>query len=449
MNLFIKTYLTKYKPENIIRLFYPDIKLLNARHAGEEFIFFRQTKRKLFVALRMDGVTLSDSSTSEDTERFLYDFLRSTTKKPQPWGMLCGVRPLWLYRQRMLNEREHNDIKNELITQFDVSEEKVELLRRCYDTQLSMPIERQEKNAYSLYISIPYCPSRCRYCSFISMSANDREEIELYLKLLLKEMEEIASSVEKPPLSVYIGGGTPTILSAFQLERLLSEVNRLFSPSQEFTVEAGRPDSIDGDKLKVMKVYGVDRISINPQTFNNDTLKAIGRLHTAQDIINCFELARSLGHENINMDLIAGLPTDTFEGFKYSLAETITLGPQSITVHSFTRKSGSHLSRELLSNDNDMQRMMTVRDELLYGEGYSPYYIYRQKKTPSNLENVGYAKKGFECLYNVYMMDELHDVISAGAGGVTKFVEPNRTGIKRIFHPKYPKEYIASRQKEV
>ncbi len=449
MNLFLNNHQNKYKPENIIRLFFPDIKLLQSRKRDrleEDFFYFRQSSTRLFAVIHQDGKNEVALKKSRDIEKFLYEFLCDSTGRVQPWGMLNGVRPLWLYRQRAAAGMTHPEISQQLHEDFDVSDQKIDLLRRCYETQLTMPIERNVEKYYSLYVSIPYCPSRCRYCSFISMSSNDNDEIELYLKLLLEELSEISESVDQKLLSIYVGGGTPSVLSSSQLERLLSHLNSRFKPLQEFTLEAGRPDSTDLSKLRIMKEQGVDRISINPQTFCDNTLRAIGRHHSADDILRCFEEARKVGHNNINMDLIAGLPTDTVNGFQRSLNETLRLAPENITVHSFTKKSGSHLSQGDFAAHDGLTEMMRLRDELLYQNGYNPYYIYRQKKTPSNLENVGYAKSGYECLYNVYMMDEMHNVISAGAGGVTKYVTGARDSIKRVFHPKYPKEYINLRQ---
>ncbi len=442
MDLFFKNHNEKYKPENIIRLFFPDIKLRHTRRAGDNYLYFRRGKKRVFIVLIENGVKQT-LLTHGDAEKTLYDFLALHTGRVLPWGMLNGVRPLWLYRQRALAGKNHDEISNELATTYEVTQPKIDLLRRCYDTQNAMPIN-SARDAYSLYVSIPYCPSRCRYCSFISMSANDTAEMSLYLKLLLEEITEISRTVTIPPLTVYVGGGTPSVLSAEQLRRLLNHINELFRPTQEFTVEAGRPDCTDREKLKVLKEYGVGRISINPQTFNDATLLSIGRLHSASDIYRCFNEARELGHDNINMDLISGLPNDSLEGFNHSLRETIKLAPNSITVHSFTQKTGSHLSQEHLAPWPDVAMMAVYRDEMMEQNDYNPYYIYRQKKTPSGLENVGYSQRGYECLYNVYMMDELHGVISAGAGGVTKFVSGERK-IIREFHSKYPKEYINDR----
>ncbi len=441
MRLFLHDHASKYKAENIIRLFFPNIELCHGRRKGNNYIYFRFGGHRGFLVINSGGNVTAVEEKAADLEHFIYNILKDYTGSAPPWGMLCGVRPLWLYRQRIAKGLSATQTLDQLKEDFDVSDSKAQLLRRCYETQQSMDIQRGVER-YSLYVAIPYCPSRCRYCSFISMASNNKKEIKLYLDILQKELNDISKKMQGTILeTIYIGGGTPTVLDHEPLRSLLNTINELFPNRREFTVEAGRPDCTDREKLRIIKQAGVDRISINPQTFCDNILKGIGRHHDADDVKRCYNEARQEGHQNINMDLIAGLPGDTAEGFAYSLKQTIELNPESITVHSFTKKSGSMLSGGDFAANPDLIRMMNHRDEML--KDYNPYYIYRQKKTPANLENVGYAKPGFECLYNVYMMDELHTVISAGAGGVTKFVEENRSNIKRAFHPKYPVEYIA------
>ncbi len=441
MRLFLKDYVNKYKAENIIRLFYPNIELCHDKRHGDDYIYQRSRGDKAFLVLKCGGKTLTKLGKTDNLEYFIYTFLREYTGIKPPWGLLCGVRPLWLYRKRVEGGMSQNEAVSDLIDRFDVSLDKAELLRRCYDTQNTMDISKNITN-YSLYISVPYCPSRCKYCSFISMASNNKKEMRKYIHLLINELQEISREYSNRDLqTIYIGGGTPTAIESELLFELLCAVNELFPNRKEFTVEAGRPDCTDAAKLRIIKDAGVDRISINPQTFCDNVLKTIGRHHNSDDFMRCYNEAIEQGHENINMDLIAGLPGDTAEGFLYSLKQTLLLNPKSITVHSFTKKSGSLLSGGDFNANPHILEMMKLRDEMLCS--YNPYYIYRQKKTPANLENVGYAKKGYECLYNVYMMDELHTVISAGAGGVTKHVTETHSGIRRQFHPKYPTEYIA------
>ncbi len=440
MQLFLHDRDKKYAAENIIRIFFPDITLTADKNRRGDFVYFREGKRRKFVCYNKGEVMHIAYTRAEDTERFLYDFFVTHTGVKPPWGLLCGVRPLWLYRKRRESGMDAQQTATDMVQSYDVDDDKLAILKSCYDTQQRMQIERRE-GFYSLYISIPYCRSRCRYCSFISMSGENETEKAVYLQYLHRELEEIAAQAifqKLKLLTIYIGGGTPTAISEQQLYDLLQCVNDNFKPLQEFTVEAGRPDCTNVEKLRILKQAGVDRISVNPQTFDDNILQGIGRAHSAADTVRCYEQARAQGHDNINMDLIAGLPGDTAAGFERSLRATLDLAPDSITVHSFTKKSGSFLSKQLLPY-GEIAQMAAVRDKLM--TNYEPYYIYRQKKTAENLENVGYAKHGKECLYNVYMMDELHTVLSAGAGAVTKYVCDGRK-IKRKFNPKYPQEYI-------
>ena len=276
-----------------------------------------------------------------------------------------------------------------------------------------------------------------------------RALVQPYVDKLCAELTAIRETADRCGLHIrtfYIGGGTPTSLSAAQLEQLMSHIAKTFDLAKldEYTVEAGRPDCTDAEKLRIIKKYGATRISINPQTFSDQVLQNIGRRHTAQDIIDCFAAARAAGHKNINMDLIAGLPGDTVEGFEASLRQAIALDPENITVHTLTLKRASNIVVEHRAADYADVAAMLGKCSLLADAGYRPYYMYRQKGTLQNLENIGWAKPGFECLYNIYIMEEVHTILSAGAGGSTKLVIPGqrRGKIERIFNFKYPTEYI-------
>ena len=301
--------------------------------------------------------------------------------------------------------------------------------------------------SYSLYISIPFCPSRCSYCSFVSRTtAESGSLIEPYVQALCRELAEISALARRNRLrleTIYIGGGTPTAVSAAQLRTLMQAVRDNFDvPAvREYTVEAGRPDCTTPEKLAVIKEYGATRISINPQTLSDEVLAAIGRRHTAQDVLDCFAQARRLGHGNINMDLIAGLPLDTPARFAQTLQGVLALAPENITVHTLTLKRASNLVIEHAPNAyGDVARMLDSC-ALLGENGYEPYYLYRQKGTLQNLENTGYTRPGYAGLYNVFIMEEVHTILSAGAGGSTKLVGPDGH-IRRIFNHKYPLEYI-------
>ena len=273
--------------------------------------------------------------------------------------------------------------------------------------------------------------------------------VQPYVDKLCQELTAIRRTVDKCGLRVrtlYIGGGTPTSLNAAQLTQLMGHIAETFDLSSldEYTVEAGRPDCTDAEKLHILKQYGATRISINPQTFSDEVLANIGRRHTAQDIVDCFAAARRAGHRNINMDLIAGLPGDTVEGFARSLQTAISLAPENITVHTLTLKRASDLVVEHRAAAYDDVAAMLEQCGALSAAGYRPYYLYRQKGTLQNLENIGWARPGTECLYNIYIMEEVHTILSAGAGGSTKLVVPGarRGKIQRIFNFKYPNEYI-------
>ena len=308
-----------------------------------------------------------------------------------------------------------------------------------------------EPNDISLYVGIPFCPTRCSYCSFVSRTVGDkatRALVQPYVDKLCAELTAIRETADRCGLHIrtfYIGGGTPTSLSAAQLEQLMSHIAKTFDLAKldEYTVEAGRPDCTDAEKLAVIREYGATRISINPQTFSDEVLANIGRKHSAQDILDCYAEARAAGHDDINMDLIAGLPGDTVEGFEKSLRQAIALDPENITVHTLTLKRASRIVIEdQKENDYADVAAMLEKCHLLAEAGYRPYYLYRQKNTLQNLENVGWCKPGHEGYYNIYIMEEVQTILSAGAGGSTKLVADGGKRMQRIFNFKYPTEYI-------
>ncbi len=311
-------------------------------------------------------------------------------------------------------------------------------------------ISMSDERSFSLYISIPFCPSRCSYCSFVSQSVEKAKFLlDDYIKLLLKEIKftaNIAKISKLKLLSVYIGGGTPTTLSPSQLEVLLSEIilNFDFSYCKEFTVEAGRPDTVTAEKLKVIKNFPVSRISINPQTFNDNVLQTIGRRHTAAQTIKAFELAREYDFDNINMDLIAGLTGESLDSFQQSIDKACALSPESVTVHTLALKRSSALNQlsDDAKNNQFTPDMLSYANSTLSQNSYEPYYLYRQSKMLSNLDNTGWAKVGYFSEYNIYMMEEIHTVLACGAGAVSKLKDPKSNYIERIFNFKYPYEYI-------
>lgn len=366
-----------------------------------------------------------------------------------PWGSLTGIRPVKRAVQMLECGMGREEIANVFREKFGVSEEKTQLAINIAEREHRL-FPKPPENSVSLYLDIPFCPSKCVYCSFASMGVDQMKHfVAPYLEALYHEMEASAKIVRELGFrvdSVYIGGGTPTTLSAEDLDSLLEKLENCFdlSQSREFTVEAGRPDTITASKLAAMRRHGVDRISVNPQSMNQKTLDIIGRKHTAEQIAEAMELVRQFDFRAVNMDVIAGLPEETTEEFADSLQRVAAFEPENITVHTMCIKRAARLVTEeqdtVLTQDNEVQEMVHFAHKLLNGKGYYPYYLYRQKKTLGNQENTGFSKEGREGYYNVAMMEELQTVISMGVGGVTKLIRGDR--IERIFNMKDVREYI-------
>ena len=371
-----------------------------------------------------------------------------------PWGALTGVRPVKLPTRCMLAGGTPEQAQAELEGEYRVSPLRAKLAVDC--AQASLAVDREvREDQVSLYIGIPFCPTRCAYCSFVSADVGRTLKlVEPYLEAVLEEVEYTGRVLRESGLSIhslYVGGGTPTTLSAGQLERLFSSA-RAHLPLEtcvEYTVEAGRPDTITREKLEVLRDQGVERISINPQTLEDEVLAAIGRKHSAQDILDAYALAREVGFDSINMDLIAGLPRDSFEGFRRSLEGVLALRPENVTVHTLALKKGSRLMEEggALPSGEETARMLDFSRDTLREAGYLPYYLYRQKYMSGSLENVGWCLPGKESVYNIIMMEELQTVVSIGGGGVTKLVDRKNGRIVRLPNPKYPHDYLSSRDK--
>ncbi len=394
----------------------------------------------------------SDDKTKElRLAQCLFNCFCEVTGYKSSWGILTGVRPAKLFANLCRKQGKEETIKyfsNELA----VSQNKISLCEETFGTEEEI-INKSEKDWFSLYISIPFCPTRCVYCSFVSHSiAQAKKLVPDYVKLLCKEIEQTAKIAKQCNLklkTVYMGGGTPTSIAPHQMDEILCAVKENFDLSNvlEFTVEAGRPDTVNSEMLGVLKKHNISRISINPQTMNDEVLKSIGRNHTAKMVVDAFNLARQMGFDNINMDLIAGLPGDTVESFKETVNKLISLDPESITVHSLAMKRASDLTAQgvlhTAKSGKTAETMVEYARKALTEKDILPYYMYRQSKTVGNLENVGYAKKGYESLYNVYIMDETHTILGVGASAVTKLKSPSGPEISRIFNFKYPYEYIS------
>lgn len=460
MNLYVKNHNFHFELENLTRLFFPNEKITVIRDFSEPQppCIYTEVSDKITISVNIGSFNKSETAvkklTGDDNElvsaQLLYKLLCDFTGLTQPWGILTGVRPVKLLR-RLAEESSEEQAVKKFEKDFFVSNEKIALSRETEHNERKI-LELSKPESFSLYVGIPFCPSRCSYCSFVMASIERAEKlIEPYTKLLCEEIKRTAEIANKLGLrleTVYFGGGTPTTLSAEQLDTVLGTVNKSFDMStcREFTVEAGRPDTIDIAKLFALKENKVDRISINPQTVNDEVLKIIGRKHTAQQFFDAFELARKCGFDNINTDLIAGLPTDTPESFKNSLDSIVRLNAECITVHTLCMKRASRLTTEGVTLDlqqaRDAREMLAYTQNILGQNEYIPYYMYRQSRMVGNLENVGWSKKGFESLYNVYVMDETHTILACGSGGVTKLKRNNPDYLERIFNFKYPYEYI-------
>nr|WP_303664021.1 coproporphyrinogen dehydrogenase HemZ [Ruminococcus bromii] len=460
MNLYVKNHNFHFELENLTRLFFPNEKITVIRDFSEPQppYIYTEVSDKITISVNIGSFNKSETAvkklTDDDNElvsaQLLYKLLCDFTGLTQPWGILTGVRPVKLLR-RLAEESSEEQAVKKFEKDFFVSNEKIALSRETEHNERKI-LELSKPESFSLYVGIPFCPSRCSYCSFVMASIERAEKlIEPYTKLLCEEIKQTAEIANKLGLrleTVYFGGGTPTTLSAEQLDTVLRTVNKSFDMStcREFTVEAGRPDTIDIAKLFALKENKVDRISINPQTVNDEVLKTIGRKHTAQQFFDAFELARKCGFDNINTDLIAGLPTDTPESFKNSLDSIVLLNAECITVHTLCMKRASRLTTEGVTLDlqqaRDAREMLAYTQNILGQNEYIPYYMYRQSRMVGNLENVGWSKKGFESLYNVYVMDETHTILACGSGGVTKLKRNNPDYLERIFNFKYPYEYI-------
>lgn len=464
MKIIFKGNKCKYEIEALLKIFLPV--------QNFDFLFEEDDRSGDYAFLSYDGeMALCEVSLGERLEsgscrsgendveaalcRLLYGIMKKLTGIAPPWGMLTGIRPVKKFNALIDEGLSKDEIFRRMKSEYDVSDKKLKLAYTTAETQKKY-FDTLKDRSFSLYISIPFCPSRCSYCSFVSHSienAGAKKLLPEYTDKLCGEISETAEIADKLGLkldTVYIGGGTPTALSAEQLEKLMLSVKKSFDISKirEYTVEAGRSDTITEKKLEVIKKYGATRISINPQTMNDSVLEAIGRRHTAEDVVNAFKLARGLGFNNINMDTIAGLPTDTYDGFVHTIDTLCELDPESITIHTLTLKRSSALFRdESFSAASAVSDMVDYGQSKLCEKGYLPYYLYRQKNTVENLENVGFAKKGFESLYNIFIMEEAQTILAVGAAGSTKLVDTKTGKIERVFNYKFPYEYISRYEK--
>lgn len=456
MILVIDSHPYRYEAEALCRLFLRgrELKIYEGEEIpAEDFIYTSVSGDEISVRVNMDGKDISAKDSAAENkaakmEYLLYKTLSEITGLLPKWGTLTGIRPVKLALSMMDGGLSSEELREKLKTERLVTDEKLDLLLSTAEHERAIRAFSKPESV-SIYISIPFCPSRCSYCSFTSHAIEKAAKlIPQYVDLLCGELRDTAVLINELGLrleTVYMGGGTPTVLTAEQLDRVLSTARSSFDfgTVRELTVEAGRPDTITPEKLEAMKKNGVDRISINPQTMDDGVLELIGRKHTAKDVVDAFNMARSFGFDNINMDLISGLPSDDFDKFRRTIDSVLELDPENITLHTLTVKRSANLVNDARTMLN---RTVDEMNEHAFGcfeaAGYYPYYLYRQKGTVEGLENTGFCKPGKEGIYNIFIMDETHTILATGAGGVTKMKDPHGPKIERIFNFKFPYEYI-------
>ena len=456
----------EYDIHSLIRAFYPgmDVPVYQEEEPHPE-----GWEKKLVVDYQPDKITLvfqdSDGqilakreqqveyeadrkATKNVLKSMLYELLRDYTGQDLPWGNLTGIRPTKIPMALLEQGWKNTEIADYMRKTYYTSNEKTALSIMIANRERHILKDINYEDGYSLYVGIPFCPSICLYCSFSSSPLSVwKNKVDMYLDALCKEIEACARIYRNRKLdTIYMGGGTPTTLEPYQMDRLLTKIEECFDRSylKEFTVEAGRPDSITREKLEVLRKHGISRISINPQTMNQSTLDIIGRRHTVEQTVEAFHLARELGFDNINMDLIVGLPGEEYEQVEHTMKEVTALDPDSITVHSLAVKRAARLNmfkdqyKEMTFTNNQQIMEMTAR--YAYQAGHSPYYLYRQKNMAGNFENVGYAKPDSAGIYNILIMEEKQSILALGAGATSKKVSGEL--IERTENVKDIKNYV-------
>ena len=466
MNLTLIGHEDRYAVEQLQMALFPE----NPEGTAVSALFRGETWLTATAKITLNGKTVSAArrlKADEETVRLRRRILQQSyylaaiqllDRKPA-WGALAGVRPTKITTKHLLEGGTPASADRLMRDVYYVTPERRQLAVDCSESTVKA-VSLMDKDDLSVYVGIPFCPTRCSYCSFVSRTIGKKTELlDKYLAALEREIQITARLMKesgKHLLTLYIGGGTPSILSTPQMIHLLDTLRESFDFSRciEFTVEGGRPDTLDLEKLRAIRAHGADRMSINPQTMEDSVLRACGRPHTGADVIRAYRQAEEAGFSAINMDLIAGLPTDDFDGFRRSLDAVASLNPANITVHTLALKKGADLfeKREGLSTAEEVSRMVDYSNAALRNLSYKPYYLYRQKYMSGSFENVGWSREGLDCLYNIYMMEELHTIVSLGGGGMNKVNLPDGT-LQRFHNPKFPEQYIemidsVCRQKE-
>lgn len=441
----VSTYIegdTKEKPDNF------DISVNVIYKSDEVGISIKSEAENVCGNVKVDFGNRKE--TKNILKHLLYKKLSEFSKKVLPWGTLTGIRPTKIPMALLEEGKPKNEIAEYMKRTYLASDEKIALSINIAERELEVLSDIDYKNGYSIYIGIPFCPTTCLYCSFTSYPIKQWEaRVDEYINALFKEIDFTKEAFKSKKLNtLYIGGGTPTTLNAAQLDRLLTRLSESFDYTylKELTVEAGRPDSVTEEKLQVLKKHNVSRISINPQTMNQDTLDLIGRRHSVLQICEAYDMAREIGFENINMDLIVGLPNENIEAVRHTMEEIISLNPDSVTVHSLAVKRAARLNMfkedyEELSINNTSE-IIELTAEYVKKIDMSPYYLYRQKNMAGNFENVGYSRLGKEGIYNILIMEEKQTIIALGAGASSKIVFPDGFRIERIENVKDVQNYI-------
>ncbi|TDQ35401.1 anaerobic coproporphyrinogen III oxidase [Aureibacillus halotolerans] len=449
----------------IADLFFETTTICSDEADADMEVVIQQEGTKLTVTLITAEKTLIEERTvapdEEDlVKRAINEGLLATleklTDRTQPWGFLTGIRPTKLFHNQLREGANSEAIETQLQSTYKIQPDKTRLMNRITKRQqASLPDLYALKQEVSLYIGIPYCPTKCAYCTFPAYAIRRASgQVSGFLKALEEEIEAIGEWLSKNDVrvtTIYFGGGTPTSITAEEMDHLYEHLYATVpdvANVRELTVEAGRPDTITPEKIDVMKKWNVDRISINPQSYIQNTLDAIGRHHSVEETIEKYWLAKDMGLDNINMDLIIGLPGETTKEFLYTLEETRKLMPTSLTVHTLSFKRASKMTknrdRYKVADRDEVVRMMEAAEHWMGQHDYLPYYVYRQKNILGNLENTGYAKAGFESLYNIMIMEEMQTIIGIGCGAASKFVDPATGKIQRFANPKDPASYMLS-----
>ena len=455
MDLTLIGHEDRYAVEQLQMALFPD----NPEGQAESTLHRGNTWLTATTRITLNGETAVASRrlrTAEETVRLRRRALQQSyylaalqlLPKAPAWGALAGVRPTKITTKHLLEGGTPKSAEKLMKDVYYVTEDRRKLSVDCSLSTVNA-VKLMEPEDISVYVGIPFCPTRCTYCSFVSRTIGKKTELlEPYLAALEKEVRVTAELMKhsgKHLRTIYIGGGTPTTLSTPQMIRLLDTLRESFDFGRciEFTVEGGRPDTLDAEKLRAIREHGADRMSINPQTMEDHVLRACGRPHKAEDVVRAYQEAVDAGFAAINMDLIAGLPQDDFDGFRRSLDAVAALNPANITVHTLALKKGADLfeKREGLATAEEVSRMVDYANQTLRDLSYKPYYLYRQKYMSGSFENVGWSRDGLDCLYNIYMMEELHTIVSLGGGGMNKVNLPDGT-LQRFHNPKFPEQYI-------